>query len=79
MPIQDALLPLLKAWHLRAGGSGQVVPPMRGGRRRRCDEHTIGKKLREALERLEMPRITWYQATRHTFASQWALGGGTIE
>jgi len=79
VPIQDALLPLLVEWRLRAGGAGQVVPPMRGGSRKRCDEHTVGKKLRKALETLEIPRMTWYQATRHTFASQWVLGGGTIE
>jgi hypothetical protein len=23
--------------------------------------------------------LTWYQATRHTFASQWVLAGGSIE
>jgi hypothetical protein len=23
--------------------------------------------------------MTWYQATRHTFASQWVLAGGSIE
>ena len=28
---------------------------------------------------LELPPLTWYQATRHTFASQWVLAGGTIE
>ena len=27
----------------------------------------------------ELPRITWYRATRHTFASQFVLGGGGIE
>ena len=84
VPIQDALHPLLSEWHLRTGGQGQVVPPMRGGTRRRCDEHTLGKKLRDALDTLAtakvvLPKLTWYQATRHTFASQWVIAGGSIE
>ena len=79
VPIQDSLQPLLRQWHLRSGGAGQVVPPMRGGKRKRCDEHTVGRKLKEALTALELPALTWYQATRHTFASQWVLAGGTIE
>ena len=78
VPIQDGLLPILKAWHLRTGGQGLVVPPMRPGRRH-CDEHTLGKMLRAALVQLGLPPLTWYQATRHTGASQWVLAGGTIE
>jgi len=84
VPITDSLLPLLKAWHLRSGGVGQVVPPMRRGSRKRLDPHTIGKCLQEAFEAINkeghaLPRMTWYQATRHTFASQWVLTGGTLE
>jgi hypothetical protein len=50
----------------------------------RCDRHTLGSSLREAFETLgksgaALPRMTWYQATRHTFASQWVLAGGSIE
>jgi len=26
-----------------------------------------------------LPRATWYQATRHTFASQWVMGNGSIQ
>src|SRR6266852_5426473 len=34
-----------------------------------------------ALEKLELarPGLGWYEATRHTFASQWVLSGGSIE
>lgn len=66
-------------WHVRTGGVGQVVPPMRGGSRKRCDEHTLGKKLKDALPKVKLRKLTWYQATRHTFASHWVLAGGTIE
>lgn len=84
VPITDSLLPVLKEWHLRCGGVGQVVPPMRKGSRKRCDPHTLGKCLREAFEAINkeghaLPCMTWYQATRHTFASQWVLTGGTLE
>jgi integrase len=80
VPIQEALRPLLSEWRLRSGGEGQVVPPMRGGERRRCDEHTLGKMLRKALASLlGLAPVTWYQATRHTFASHWVLQGGAIE
>jgi hypothetical protein len=27
----------------------------------------------------KLPKLTWYQCTRHTFASQFVLGGGSIE
>ena len=26
-----------------------------------------------------LPSMTWHQATRHTFARQWVLAGGTLE
>jgi integrase len=35
--------------------------------------------LNKALAACTLPRITWYQATRHTFASQFVLGGRGIE
>ena len=84
VPIVDSLLPVLKEWHLRSGGVGQVVPPMRKGSRKRLDPHTVGKSFQEALEIINkegpaLPALTWYQATRHTFASQWVLAGGSIE
>ena len=84
VPIMDSLLPVLKTWHLRSGGQGLVVPPMRGGRRAHLDPHTVGKVFRETLAKLrkagaELPALSWYQGTRHTFASQWVIAGGSIE
>jgi Phage integrase family len=35
--------------------------------------------LATAIEDCGLPPLTWYQATRHTFASHWVLGGGSIE
>lgn len=80
VPILDALLPVLSGWKLRTGGEGRVIPPLRrdGGK---IDKHTPGKYLGKTLERLGLarPGLGWYEATRHTFASQWVLGGGSIE
>gem|GEM_PF-2062695 len=71
---------------LRSGGEGLVFPPAvaaRGGRIGAPPTfmrlHTLHKHLRRALAACGLSRLTWYQATRHTFASQWILGGGSIE
>jgi len=44
----------------------------------------LSKCLRKALAKLDkqgeaIPAVTWYQGTRHTYASQWVLAGGTLE
>lgn len=80
VPVLDALAPILKSWKLYTGGEGLVVPPMRadGGK---IDKGTPGRYLRAALAKLklEQPGLGWYEATRHTFASQWVMSGGSIE
>lgn len=78
VPIQDALHPLLAAWKLRSKGEGRVVPTMRSDGEF-LDGHTIRAHLKKALEKLKLPRLTWYESTRHTFASQWVLAGNSIE
>src|SRR5262249_9260156 len=40
--------------------------------------HTLWNHLAKALAYCQLPELTWYQATRHTFASQWVLAGGSI-
>ncbi len=44
---------------------------------KKIDKATPGNYLRAALEQLELtqPGLGWYEATRHTFASQWVLAG----
>jgi integrase len=83
VPIVDSLLPVLKAAKLASGGAELVVQPMRDDGRH-LDPHTTGKAIRKALAELNkagaaLPSMTWYQATRHTFASQWVINGGSIE
>jgi integrase len=80
VPILDALAPILTAWKLETGGEGRVIPPLRrdGGK---VDKHTPGEHLRPVLEELGLARrgLGWYEATRHTFASQWVMAGASIE
>jgi integrase len=78
VPIQDALYPLLAEWRLRSKGEGRVVQSMRSDGEF-LDGHTIRKHLKDAVETLKLPPLTWYQATRHTFASHWILSGQGIE
>jgi integrase len=39
----------------------------------------MGELYAQALTELELPEMRWYEGTRHTFASQWVLNGGTLE
>lgn len=82
VPILSGLLPVLQAWKLKTGGAGddRVVPPMRIDGRT-VQKGTRGKYLRATLAKfgLERPGLGWYEATRHTFASQWVMNGGSIE
>lgn len=78
VPIQDALAPVLRAWRLKTGGAGLVV-----GGERWVDKHVPGPALRLALLNLGLTRLAaypdaWYAATRHTFASQWAMAGRSL-
>ncbi len=88
VPLSKSLAPLLEEWKLRTGGAGPLfVPkyPIRGGRPdigrpaqfiRPC---TVHKALRKALTACQLPKMTLYQCTRHTFASQWVMNGGSLE
>ncbi len=80
VPILDPLLPILAEWKLKSGGEGLVIPPLRSDGRK-IDKATPGNFLRPVLNALGLarPGLGWYEATRHTFASQWVLAGGSIE
>ena len=78
VPIMDSLLPVLQAAKLASGGAVLVLRPMRGGSRRWFDPHTMAKHLQAALTAAGLPRMTWYCATRHTFASQWVKAGNSL-
>ena len=86
VPIPDALLPVLRAARLEAGGRGQLCPPARLGRRsgpqlvpaRFVRPQSLSAALRSALVACGLADLTWYQATRHTYASQYVLAGGSL-
>lgn len=80
--ISDELHPVLVAWHLKTGGKGLVIRPVDRKRRRGpgyIGDKAFGRELDKALTKLELPRLTWYQATRHTFGSHWVLQNGSLE
>ena len=87
LPIQPALAPLLAAWREIDGGRGLVCKPLRQGGRRFLDDHTMGKFLREVVAQLGLGAVcsccqtpaAWYEFTRHTYASQYVMAGGSIE
>lgn len=80
VPILDVLVPVLAVWKLKTGGTGLVVPALRRDGKK-VDKLTPGNFLRPVLKEfgLARPGLGWYEATRHTFASQWVMNGGSIE
>lgn len=80
VPVLSPLLPVLTAWKLKSGGEGLLVKPLRVDGVH-VHKETYGRELQSALEALKLQRegLGWYEATRHTFASQWVLAGGSIE
>jgi integrase len=87
VPLQTALVPILSEWKLATGGQGAMFPPTAKGRGRAAalgaqqfiKDSTLNTQLRTALTACEIPELTWYGATRHSYASQWVIGGGSIE
>lgn len=86
VPVPSALAPVLRAAGVQAGWKGQVVPSARLGRRsgpslvraRWVRPQTLQAALDAAAEETGLPRLTWYQASRHTYASQYVLAGGSL-
>lgn len=39
----------------------------------------LHRHLRAALGRCGIEPLTWYQASRHTYASQWVMANGSME
>jgi integrase len=92
VPISSALLPVLAAYRLETGGRGLLFPPAHPGRRsgptrkpaRFMRPHRLADALKAAAREVGLPAICdwekpWYQATRHTYASQYVLAGGSLE
>jgi integrase len=74
----DPLSQVLTWWRRQVQGDGLVIPPLRRGSLH-LHPDTLRKELRLALDRLGLPQITWYQATKHTFGTQFMRHGGKKE
>jgi integrase len=83
--IQHLLVPILEAWRKEQGGRGLLFGPVsgRGGMpghpAQYLSPNTLRSELSKALLACKLPDITWYEATKHTFASHWLLRGRSIE
>jgi integrase len=82
--IQTDLAPILTRWKLQTGGHGVLFAPLgRGGTATKKAQHigarALTKGLHAALKALKQESyLTWYQATRHTFASHYMMAGGDL-
>jgi integrase len=81
VPIIGPLAKILAEWKLATGGAGLVFKPLVTGRRKDAfvKDITVRRALRKALEACGLPKTwTWYQCSRHTYASQHVMGGGSL-
>ena len=88
-PIVPGLHELLVAWRAKNPNphNDLVCPPKFGvmGRaapgplRHYLGEHRMTTFIKKACKKAKLPELTFYEAGRHTFASQWVLNGGSIE
>ena len=78
VPILDSLLALLREWRMQDGGKGLVVKPPDGFLFMPRD--TAALELKKALVALNLsePGLSWYECTRHTFASLWVMSGRSM-
>ena len=88
VPILKSLAPIVTAWRLKTGGEGLLFKPANLARGGRPDlgtastfirPHTLHKHLAKAIKDCGLPKMSWYCCTRHTFASLFVLGGGSLE
>ncbi len=86
--LATSLAPILETWKLKTGGVGPLFTPKHPTRAGRPDlgspaqfirPETVHRALAAALKACDLPKLTLYQATRHTFASQWVMNGGSVE
>jgi integrase len=76
VPISDALFPYLQYQMRTNPEPEQLVCTLTGGF---MNDHRMGKLLAQTLAAMEIRPMRWYEATRHTFASQWVINGGSLE
>jgi len=84
-PMPETLAAVLSEWQkLAPVGADQVFEPTGNGGKRRADgrayvkQHTLGAVLKAALGAAKLPRMKWYEATRHSYASRYVTAGGSL-
>jgi integrase len=78
VPIVEGLATVLSAWRKKQPGAELVIPPVKK-RDVHMRQNAVRGHLDDAYEALDLLKLTFYQATRHRFASHWVLTGGSIE
>jgi integrase len=72
---------VLSAWRKKNPKAELVAPSLRqskSGITKFLNWRTIQSAMKKALKKCGLKPITFYQAGRHTFASQWVLSGNSI-
>lgn len=79
VPLSRACAEVLSAWRKTTGGEGPIFKPL--GKTKYIDMGSwhLREKFHAAVRRVGLPPVSFYQATRHTFASQWVMAGHPIE
>jgi integrase len=81
VPIIAPLSKILAEWRLGTGGEGLLFKPLTPWRSRSkfVKDSTMRDALRGAFEACGLPATwTWYTVSRHTYASQHVMGGGSL-
>lgn len=70
--IPNALVSILENYKIKTGGVGRMFTYVNSAK--------LNETLQNVLASLGLNAdMTWYQSTRHSFASLWVLNGGTLE
>ncbi len=77
VPISPSLATVLVDWRRRTEGTGLVFKP--GGAGKFIAMERLREGWRQGLQRAHLAPISFYRATRHTFASHWVMDGHGIE
>lgn len=73
-PILDSLY-----WYLRNAMPAFPQAGLVCGGEKFLDDHRMGALFSKVMAELELPKMRWYEGTRHTFGSQWVANGGSLE
>ena len=83
VPLSPALVSVLLEWKEACPpppdtGAAPCFP-CNGPHGRRVHKDSMLAALSKAFEEAELPRLTWYQATRHTYGGRFVSNGGSLE